>query len=103
MSTETRGRLLDAGWTIQCERRIEVNLLGESKSVERVATWRAVKGTDEIVVQAGLGQDAAAFLELYKAAKSIDPDLQQIAMDAGSGAWVIDLSEAAAELGHHDH
>jgi hypothetical protein len=94
MESETHGRLQDAGWTIHCERSIEVDLAGEARSVQRYCTWRATKGDDQIVVRARLGREDTALLELYQEAKSIDPDLQQIAMLAGSGAWVIDLGQA---------
>ena len=31
-------------------------------------------------------------------AKTIDPDLQQLAMESGSGGWVFDLDKAESEL-----
>lgn len=102
MSTEFRSRLADAGWILTCERYIEIDLRGESKQDQRRCTWRAVKGADEVVVIGKFGHEHAALAELYAQAKSIDPDLQQIALQAGSGAWIIDLTSvetAAAESG----
>jgi hypothetical protein len=96
MKSETHGRLQDAGWTIHFERSIEVDMAGEAKTALRFCTLKATKGDDQIVVRAKLGREDAAILELYQEAKSIDPDLQQIAMLAGSGEWVIDLSQARA-------
>jgi hypothetical protein len=96
MKSETQGRLEDAGWTIHLERSIEVDLAGEGKTAQRYCTLRATKGDDRIAVRAKLGREESALLELYQEAKAIDPDLQQIAMLAGSGAWVIDLSQARA-------
>lgn len=94
MKSESYGRLEDAGWTIHFERSIEVDISGESKAAQRYCTLRATKGDDQIVVRARLGREDAAVMELYQEAKAIDPDLQQIAMLAGSGEWVIDLSQA---------
>ena len=94
MKSETHGRLEDAGWTIHFERSIEVDISGEGKTAHRYCTLRATKGDDQVVVRAKLGREETALLELYQEAKSIDPDLQQIAMLAGSGEWVIDLSQA---------
>lgn len=94
MKSETRARLLDAGWTIHCERSIEVDIAGEARSVQRYCTLRANKGDDQILVRARLGREESALSELYQEAKAIDPDLQQIATLAGSGEWVIDLSQA---------
>jgi hypothetical protein len=94
MKSETHGRLEDAGWTIHFERSIEVDISGDSKTAHRYCTLRATKGDDQVVVRAKLGREETALLELYQEAKSIDPDLQQTAMLAGSGEWVIDLSQA---------
>ncbi len=100
MSTEFRSRLADAGWMLTCERHIEIDLRGETRQDHRHCTWRAVKGADEVVVIGRFGHEHAALAELYNQAKSIDPDLQQIAMQAGSGAWIIDLTNVAtAESG----
>src|SRR5262245_61273254 len=96
MASETRSRMEDAGWTLACERYIEIDSRGDVRHEQRFCTWRATKGTDEVVVKAKLGHDQHALLDLYKAAKAIDPDLQQVATDAGSGAWIIDLSEVEA-------
>jgi hypothetical protein len=96
MESETRARLVDAGWTIHCERSIEVDIAGEARSVQRICTLRATKGDDQILVRARLGREDSALAELYQEAKAIDSDLQQIAMLAGSGEWVIDLSQAQA-------
>jgi hypothetical protein len=51
----------------------------------------------ELVVKAKLGQDANALRYLYDVAKTIDPDLQQLAMESGSGGWVFDLSQGETE------
>jgi hypothetical protein len=96
MKSETHGRLLDAGWTIHFERSIEVDLASDAKAVQRYCTLRATKGDDQIVVRARLGREDTALLEAYQEAKAIDPDLQQIAMLAGSGEWVIDLGQLRA-------
>lgn len=94
MNSEYNARLLDAGWTIHCERSIEVDIAGDARSVQRYSSLRATKGDDQIVVRARLGSEDTAILELYQEAKALDPDLQQIASLAGSGAWVIDLNQA---------
>lgn len=98
MSSETRSRLVDAGWSITCDRYVGIDLTGGAKREERFCTWRGAKGADEVVVKSKLGDDHAALRELYMAAKAIDPDLRQIAMEAGSGAWVFDLSQAESNL-----
>jgi hypothetical protein len=96
MNSEYHSRLLDCGWTIHCERAIEVDIAGDGKTVQRYSTLRATKGDDQIVVRARLGREETALLELYQEAKALDPDLQQVAMLAGSGEWVIDLSQVKA-------
>ena len=83
MAYDTRTRLADAGWTLACERHIEIDTRGDARQEQRYCTWRATKATHEIVVQAKWGYDQPALLELYKAAKGIDPDLQQLATEAG--------------------
>ncbi|MCA9184776.1 MAG: hypothetical protein R3E01_25165 [Pirellulaceae bacterium] len=93
MSTERQARMVDAGWTITCERHIQIDMTTDHKSDKRTCTWRAVKGVNEVVIRGKLGEEQAALIELYAAAKSIDPDLRQLATDAGSGAWVFDLSQ----------
>jgi hypothetical protein len=92
-----QARLKDAGWTLYCQRFIDLNPDPAGTPGARTCTWRAVKGDLELVVKAKLGQDAEALRYLYDLAKTIDPDLQQIAMDSGSGGWVFDLSQAETE------
>lgn len=86
-------RLKYAGWTLHCERFIDLNADPAGAPGSRTCTWRAVKGEMELVVRAKLGQDSEALRYLYDVAKTIDPDLQQIAMESGSGGWVFDLSQ----------
>lgn len=93
MSSELHSRLLEAGWTIHTERSIEIDIAGESKTVERYCLMTGTKQDDQIKVRALLGREDSALRELYREAKSIDPDLQQVATLAGSGEWVIDLSQ----------
>ena len=92
MPTDSRTRLVDAGWTLVCERHIEIDTRGPSRHEQRHCVWRATKGMHEIVVRAKW-DDPHALADLYKAAKAIDPDLQQRAIEAGSGAWIIDPQE----------
>jgi hypothetical protein len=80
------------GWTLACEKHIEIDTRGPSRHEQRYSIWRATKGVHEIVVKAKW-DDAHALAELYKAAKAIDPDLHQRAIEAGSGAWIIDPKE----------
>lgn len=90
MASDIRTRLIDAGWTVACDRRIEIDTRGDSPQEVRYCIWRGKKGTLDVSVKAKWGYDQPALQDLYKAAKSIDPDLQQLARQAGSGAWVID-------------
>ena len=94
MHNDRRARLIDAGWTIVRQRHIGIDITGKEKGDDRYCTWRAAKGDDEVVVRAMLGDDQTALIELYAAAKAIDPELRQIAVDAGSGAYVFDLGDA---------
>ena len=96
MST-LQARLKDAGWTLNCQRFIDLIPDQTGGPGARTCTWRAVKGEMELVVKAKLGQDNEALRYLYDVAKTIDPDLQQIAMDSGSGGWVFDLSPGDAK------
>jgi hypothetical protein len=98
MSSDTRTRLVDAGWTLTCERHIEIDTRGDCRHEQRYFTWRATKGTFEVVVQSNWGHDQPALVDLYKAAKAIDPDLQRLAMEAGSGAWIIDPKELESQI-----
>jgi hypothetical protein len=93
MSHEIKNRLIEAGWAVRCERSIDVDIAREAKSVDRISCLRATKGDDQIVVRAQLGHEESAMRELYREAKAIDSDLQHVAMLAGSGEWVIDLSQ----------
>ena len=96
MST-LQARLKDAGWTLHCQRFIDLNSDETGAPGVRTCTWRAVKGELELVVKAKLGQDIEALRYLYDVAKTIDPDLQQVAMESGSGGWVFDLSQGETE------
>ena len=96
MAYDPRARMADAGWSLICERHIEIDTRGDSREEQRYCTWRATKGTHTIVVQCKWGYDQPTLLDLYRAAKAIDPDLQQAATEAGSGAWIIDPQELAA-------
>jgi hypothetical protein len=97
MTSERYNRLVDAGWSVTCERYIGIDLSGPNRTDDRFCTWRASKGANQVVVKAKFGDDQSAIIELYNAAKVIDPDLRQIAANAGSGAWVFDLSKANAK------
>lgn len=90
-----RRRLIEAGWVLTCERFVDLAAGGDE---QRRSTWRATKGIDELVVRCKLGDEEAALRYLYDTAKSMDPDLQQLAMEAGSGGWVFDLSQTDSEL-----
>jgi hypothetical protein len=90
-------RLKYAGWTLHCQRFIDLTSDQAGTPGARTCTWRAVKGEQELVVKAKLGQDTDALRYLYDVAKTIDPDLQQIAMDSGSGGWVFDLSQGETD------
>jgi hypothetical protein len=92
-----QARLKDAGWSLHCQRFIDLNPDPTGAPGARTCTWRAVKGDLELVVKAKLGQDNEALRYLYDVAKTIDPDLQQIAMESGSGGWVFDLSQGQTE------
>ena len=92
MST-LQARFKDAGWALHCQRFIDLNSDQTGTPGARTCTWRAVKGDLELVVKAKLGQDTEALRYLYDVAKTVDPDLQQIAMESGSGGWVFDLSQ----------
>ena len=96
MST-TRSRLIDAGWSLVCERYVDLGS-GDGAQLQRHCTWRAAKGVDEFVVRSQIGDEEVALRYLYDMAKTIDPDLQQLAMEAGSGGWVFDLSQTESEL-----
>lgn len=96
MST-TRLRLIEAGWSLTCERFIDIDPNSDGKG-QRYCTWRAKKGIEELVVRSKLGEENVALRYLYDMAKTIDPDVQQIAMEAGSGGWVFDLTQADASL-----
>lgn len=87
-------RLKDAGWTLSCQRFIDLDASQADSPGCRTCTWRAVKGEQELIVRARLGDDIEALRYLYDVAKTIDPDLQQIAMESGSGGWVFDLSQS---------
>ena len=50
------------------------------------------------MVRSKLGEEAVALRYLYDMAKTIDPDLQQISLDAGSGGWVFDLTQVESRL-----
>ena len=91
-------RLNEAGWTVNCQRFIDLDSENTGEPGPRTCTWRAVKGNQELVVKAKLGEEQTALRYLYDVAKSVDPDLQQIAMESGSGGWVFDLSQVEAEL-----
>lgn len=92
-------RLTEAGWTVKCQRFVDIETSADvDGSVERTCTWRAIKGIDELVVKARLNDQQTALRYLYDLAKSVDPDLQQIAMESGSGGWVFDLTDAESEL-----
>jgi len=91
--TTLQTRLNDAGWTLHCQRYIDL-VAGEDDGPQaRTCTWKAVKGEQELVVRSQLGKEGDALRYLYDVAKTIDPDLQQIAMESGSGGWVFDLSK----------
>jgi hypothetical protein len=92
MPAETHTRLVDVGWTLTCEKHIEIDTRGAARHEHRYCLWRATKGVHEIVIRAKW-DDTHALAELYKTAKTIDPDLQQRAIEAGSGAWIIDRQE----------
>ena len=85
-------RLNAAGWTLSCQRFIDLDSGETGTPGARTCTWRAVKGEQELIVKARLGEDNEALRYLYDVAKTIDPDLHQIAMESGSGGWVFDLS-----------
>jgi hypothetical protein len=91
--SKLQARLKEAGWTLNCQRFIDLYSDQTGTLGARTCTWRAVKGELELIVKAKLGQDAEALRYLYDVAKTIDPDLQQIAMESGSGGWVFDLSQ----------
>jgi len=95
--SSTRHRLIEAGWSLTCERFIDIDPGSDNKG-QRYCTWRAKKGIEELVVRSKLGEESVALRYIYDMAKTIDPDLQQIAMDAGSGGWVFDLTQADARL-----
>ena len=92
-----QARLKDAGWTLSCQRFIDLSSDQPGVPGTRTCTWRAVKGDLELVVKAKLGQDSEALRYLYDVAKTIDPDLHQISMESGSGGWVFDLSQAETD------
>jgi len=92
MPAEMHTRLVDAGWTLECEKHIEIDVRSGPRLEQRYCVWRATKGIHQIVVRAKW-DDAHALSDLYKAAKGVDPDLQQRAIEAGSGAWIIDPKE----------
>jgi hypothetical protein len=92
MTTDMRTRLVDVGWTLACEKHIEIDTRGPARQEQHYCLWRATKGMHEVVVRARW-DDQHALAELYKAAKAIDPDLRQRAIEAGSGAWIIDPNE----------
>ena len=96
MANDMRTRMVDAGWTLVCERHIEIDTRGDARQEQRYCVWRATKGTHEILVKSKWGYDQPALQDLYKAAKAIDPDLLQAATAAGSGAWIIDPKELDA-------
>lgn len=91
-------RLSEAGWTLSCQRFIDLDSDPGGTPGARTCTWKAVKGDQELVVKAKLGEESTALRYLYDMAKTVDPDLQQIAMEAGSGGWVFDLSQVESEL-----
>jgi hypothetical protein len=95
--SQLQTRLKHAGWTLNCQRFIDLGSDQAGTPGPRTCTWRAVKGEMELVVKAKLGQDANALRYLYDVAKTIDPDLQQLAMESGSGGWVFDLSQGETE------
>jgi hypothetical protein len=96
MTRDLRSRLVDAGWSITIERHVEIDLRGDADGGERYSTLRASKGGDEVVVRVGIGREPDAFRELYREVKALDPVVQQIAQQDGSGAWVFDLSKGAS-------
>ena len=89
-------RLNEAGWSLTCERFVD--LTDPEAGQQRFCTWRAEKGIDQIMVKCRLGDEQTALRYLYDVAKTFDADLQQLAMEAGSGGWVFDLSQTDTEL-----
>ena len=92
-----RDRLEESGWSLTCERFIDI-VAGDDGKGQRHCTWRATKGIEQLVVRSKLGEEQVALRYLYDMAKTIDPDLQQIAMESGSGGWVFDLDQAESDL-----
>ena len=92
-----RDRLEESGWSLTCERLIDIGTDDDGKG-RRSCTWRATKGIEQLVVRSKLGEEQVALRYLYDMAKTIDPDLQQIAMESGSGGWVFDLDQAESDL-----
>ena len=92
-----RSRLVESGWSLSCERFIDIGA-GDDGKGQRHCTWRATKGIEQLVVRSKLGEEQVALRYLYDMAKTIDPDLQQIAMESGSGGWVFDLDQAESDL-----
>ena len=92
-----RDRLGESGWSLTCERFIDIDA-GDDGKGQRHCTWRATKGIEQLVVRSTLGEEQVALRYLYDMAKTIDPDLQQIAMESGSGGWVFDLDQAESDL-----
>lgn len=92
-----RERLIEAGWKVTCERFVDIGS-GDDGKGHRHCTYRATKGVEEIVVRGKLSEEPVALRYLYDLVKTIDPDLQQLSLDAGSGGWVFDLSQTESEL-----
>ena len=90
--SDMQSRLTNAGWSLVCERFADIEP-SEDSTGKRQCTWTATKGIERVVVKGALGQEQVALRYLYDMIKSQDPDLQQVAMEAGSGGWVFDLSD----------
>jgi hypothetical protein len=69
--SQLQTRLKHAGWTLNCQRFIDLGSDQAGTPGPRTCTWRAVKGEMELVVKAKLGQDANALRYLYDVAKAV--------------------------------
>lgn len=98
--SDLQARLINSGWSLVCERFANIEPSPDAAGPKRSCTWTATKGIERVVVQGELGQEQIALRYLYDMIKSRDPDLQQVALEAGSGGWVFDLSDV--ESHHHD-
>ncbi len=91
--SEIQTRLINSGWSLICERFADIEPSPEGTEPKRSCTWTATKGIERVVVKGELGQEQVALRYLYDMIKTRDAELQQIAMEAGSGGWVFDLSD----------